>query len=67
MSLKLYSPALTRLAGEKTRQTLSNAYAAILPHPFTLGLSYSNGIAIQSLTQRMIKQIYLGFYRAASQ
>lgn len=34
MSLKLYSPALTRLAGEKTRQTLSNAYAAILPHPF---------------------------------
>lgn len=41
MSLKLYSPALTRTAGEKTRQTLSNAYAAILPHPFTLGLSHS--------------------------
>lgn len=41
MSLKLHSPALARAAGEKTRQPLSNAYAGILSHPFTLGLFHS--------------------------
>lgn len=32
MSLKLYSPALARTAGEKTREPLSDAYAV---HPAT--------------------------------
>lgn len=41
MSLKLYSPALARTAGEKTRESLSDAYAVISPHPFTLGLFHS--------------------------
>lgn len=41
MSLKLNSPALSRIAGEKTRYPLTNAYVAILPHSFTLGLSHS--------------------------
>lgn len=69
MSLKLYSPALARTAGEKTREPLSDAYAVISPHPFTLGLFHSVWNihpATGTENDQTDKQTDLGFCRAAA-